>query len=157
MDQKGMSPLIATLMLIGFATAIGIVIMNFGRAEVEEGAQCAVGIDLKIPVINKEEQVCFDRAKKQLFFILENGPNIRVEGVTLNLLAEKKTDTFEVPETKMEKIATVLKQVPYNEEEFGALKRIKFTPKIKLYEEELFCAEQAIEFTDIRDCKTKAK
>jgi len=153
MDKRGMSPLIATLLLIAFAVAIGVVIMNFGRAQVEMEAECTINIGLKFSEVGGEEQFCLDRAKNQLFLIVENGINIKVEGLIVNIIGSKKAITHELADAKMEKAGVYMKYLTYDIEEIGELRQIKVVPKVKMYDEELVCQEKAIVLEEVRDCK----
>ena len=56
MNKKAISPIIATLLLISFAVALGVVIMNFGRAQVELEAQCAIEIGLDLAEVEGEKE-----------------------------------------------------------------------------------------------------
>nr|MBT4247346.1 hypothetical protein [Candidatus Woesearchaeota archaeon] len=64
MDKRGIAPLIATMLLISFAVSLGMVVMNFGRAQVELQAQCAIDVNLKISEIAGAKEVCLDPAKQ---------------------------------------------------------------------------------------------
>lgn len=148
-----MAPLVATLLLIAFAIALGVVIMNFGRAQVEMEAQCTINIGLKFSVVGGEEQFCLDRSKNQLFFIVENGVNIKVEELVVNIIGTKQALTHELADAKIEKAGTFMRYVPYDAGEIGDLRQIKIIPKVKMYDEELICQEKAIVLENVRDCK----
>ena len=66
MNKRGIAPLIATLLLISFAVAVGVVIMNFGRAQVELEAQCAIDIGLRLAKIGGSQDICYDSTKKNI-------------------------------------------------------------------------------------------
>src|SRR3989338_3340522 len=68
--KKGVSPLIATVLLIAFAVALGAVVMNWGRsfvqqqtAEAEKTTQtklgCALKVNLKVAEIDNTPQACY--------------------------------------------------------------------------------------------------
>lgn len=150
--KKGVTPLMITLLLISFAVAVGVVIMNFGAAEVEEAAECPINIGLKLAVISGQEQLCYDAAKKDIAFTLENGVNIKVEGLIFNAIGNKKAESFELNEAKMIKAGNYLGQVAYDSSVSGEIQQIKITPKIVLYDAEQICSEQALVVEGIRSC-----
>lgn len=154
MNKRGLSPLMATFLLIAFAVAVGVLIMNFSRAHLEKEAQCGIEIGLHFSEINNEKQVCLDKNKKELFFIIENGPALKVEGLIVDYIGKEKTKTFEIINSSMEKVASLMKRIPYSTEEFGQPRQIKFIPKIKLYQEETLCPEQALIAEHILECQT---
>ena len=151
MDKRGMAPLVATLLLIAFAVALGVVIMNFGRAQVEMEAQCTIDIGLKFSNIGGEEQFCFDATTNELAFTLENGVNIKLEGLIVNIIGTKKAVSSELKDP-IGKAATYMKRVPYNVNEVGTVRQIKIVPKVNMYDEELVCGEKAIVLEKFRNC-----
>lgn len=64
MDKRGLSPLVATLLLVVFALAIGTVTMNWGKSYVEQIKEGTVsGATSDVQVINLKE---IDTPLKQL-------------------------------------------------------------------------------------------
>lgn len=152
MKKKGITPLMATLLLISFAVALGVVIMSFGRAQVDLEAQCSIDVNLKFSVVGGEEQFCIDQAKKQLFFVVENGINIEVVGLVVNIIGTEKVQTYDLNDAKIEKAAAYMKYVPYDTAAIGTLRQIKIIPKVNMYDEELICQEKGIILEAVRDC-----
>lgn len=152
-NKRALTPLMITFLLVSFAVAVGVVVINLGRAEVEEKAECTLEIGLKLSEVGGEEQFCLDRAKEQLFFTVENGVNIKVEGLVMNVIGTKKAESYELGEAKMEKAGVFLKYVPYSLEEMGEIKQVKVIPKVNLFDKELICQEQGLVVEKVRDCK----
>lgn len=150
--KRGITPLMATFLLVSFAVALGVVIMNFGKAEVEEGAQCTIHVGLKFSEVGGEEQFCLERAKEQLFFVVENGINIKVEGLVVNIIGSQKAVTYDLGDAKIEKAGAYMKYVPYPLKEIGELRQAKIIPKVNMFDEELICQEKAVIAEKIRNC-----
>lgn len=148
-DKKAITPLMATFLLISFAVAIGVVIMNLGRAQVEENAQCAVDIGMKLAVIGGNEQLCYDTNAKSLQFTVENGVNIKVVGLIANIIDEQKAESFEL-DAAIIKAGNYRGNVHYSAA--GPLKQVKISPKVILHEEEQICTEQAIVKENVGNC-----
>lgn len=148
-----MAPLVATLLLIAFAVALGVVIMNFGRAQVEMEAQCTINVGMKFAEVSGEKQFCIDRSKNELFFSIENGVNIKVEGLVVNIIGTKQAKTYDLGDAKIEKAGVFMKYLPFAAGEIGEIRQIKIVPKVNMYDEELVCQEKAIVLEDIRDCR----
>ncbi|MBU0470359.1 MAG: hypothetical protein KKA62_02640 [Nanoarchaeota archaeon] len=142
----------ATLLLISFAVALGVVIMNFGRAQVESEAECPVNIGLQLSVVSKIEQVCYNSGENDLFFTVENGVNTEVDGLIVNIIGTEKAETFEMPETRIGKAGVYLGHVSYDQSVSGEIRQVKISPKVKLYEEEEICVDQAIVLEEIKEC-----
>ena len=151
-NKRGVTPLILTFLLISFAVAVGVVVMNLGRAQVEEAAECAVNVNLHFAAVSGENQLCYDSANRRLSFTVENGVNIKVEGLIVNLIGTEKAETFELNEAKMIKAGTYVANIPFDRTTGGEIKQLKITPKIKPLEEEIICQEQALVLEGVKEC-----
>ena len=150
MDKRGISPIVATLLLISFAIALGVVIMTFGKAQVELEAQCPINIGLKLANIGGEEQLCYQNG--ELKFTLENGVNINVDGLIVNIIGTNRAETFELNDAVMSKAGIFLGNVPYNLASGGEIRQVKISPKIVLYDEEQICPDKALIIEKVRNC-----
>lgn len=150
--KEGVTPLMVTMLLLSLAVAVGVVVMNFGRAQVEENAQCAIDIGAHFSSISGQEQFCYDAGKKVLSFTVENGLNIKVEGLIVNIIGSEKAETFELNDAKMIKAGTYLGKVLFDTAAGGQIKQVKITPKIVLYDKEEICGEQALVKEEVRGC-----
>jgi flagellin-like protein len=151
-EKRGISPIIATLLLIAFAIALGVVIMNFGRAQVELEAQCPVNVGLKLAEIGGEREICYDTEAKKIKFTVENGVNVKVEGLIFNVIGSEKAESYDVPDAKIIKAGTYLGSISYGYAKSGKIRQIKITPKVILYDEEQICVEKALIVEDVREC-----
>jgi len=150
--KKAMAPLVATLLLISFAVALGIVIMNFGRAQVDLEAQCPIEVGLEFSEISGERELCIDKEKNDIYFAIENGVNSDVEGVIVNVIGTERAESYDLDDAQMDLAGNYLTHIGYNEELSGDIKQMKVIPIIVLYEEEEICVEQALVTEEIREC-----
>ena len=141
-----------TMLLLSLAVAVGVVVMNFGRAQVEDKAQCAIDIALQLSSIGGQEQLCYDAGKKALSFTVENGVNIKVEGLIINIIGSEKAETFELNDAKLIKAGTYVGKVAFDIVTGGQIKQVKITPKVVLYDTEQICSEQAIVVESVGNC-----
>lgn len=150
--KEGVTPLMITMLLLSLAVAVGVVIMNFGRAQVEENAQCAIDIGLHFASIGGQEQFCYDAGKKALSFTVENGLNIKVEGLIVNVIGSEKAETLELNDAKMSKAGTYVGKAAFDSAAGGQIRQVKITPKVVLYDAEQICGEQALVVESVRNC-----
>ncbi len=148
MDKLGIAPLVATLLLISFAVSLGVVVMNFGRAQVELEAQCPLKIDLKFAQISDKDDICFDTAKNELRFTVENGVNIKISGLLVNIIGTEKAETFDLSNAVIEKGGIYLGKTIFS----GGIRQVKITPKIVLQAEEQICTEKALVGEAVANC-----
>lgn len=142
----------ATFLLVSFAVAVGVVVMNFGRAQVEEAAECSLNTDLKLAQIGGTEQLCYDATAQKLLFTVENGVNIKVEGLVVNIIGTNKAETMELNDAVMVLAGTYVGTINYDSSVNGAIRQVKITPKVTLYEQELFCPEQSVVVEKVKEC-----
>lgn len=92
-NKKGVSPLIATVILIVFAVALGSVVMNWGRGYVgeyteqadqiaQENRVCGAQASLRIAELGGEKKIC--QQNTQLNFYVENTGQINIQAVLVN-------------------------------------------------------------------------
>ncbi|MEK6905586.1 MAG: hypothetical protein AABX24_04250 [Nanoarchaeota archaeon] len=152
LSKEGITPLMIGFLLISFAVAIGVVVLNLGSAQVEEDAQCSMDIGLRFSKISGEEQVCYDAAKKIFSFSVENGVNINVNGIVVNVIGTQKAESFELNDAKMGKAGVYLGRIPYDAAASGEIRQVKISPKIVPYDVEEVCIDQAIVVEKVKLC-----
>jgi hypothetical protein len=156
MNKRAISPLVSTIILIVLAVGIGILVMNWGRAQLEAGAKCSIDTEMNIVTLNGIPQVCYSGSAENGFvkFILENGANTDIETIQIRIIGSKEVYLQELSDSAIEKGYTLQKIVPYNFDLFGGIRQVKLAPKIIIYPEEpsLLCPEQAIILENINPC-----
>lgn len=154
-NKRGMSPLVATIILILFAVVLGVIILNWGRAQIVKSAKCPINCDMNIVYLNGKPQICYagQGDTGYIEFYLENGVNIDVAGVLLRIIGDKDLYQTEVTD-KIERGYTLKKTIPYNFNLFGKIEQIRIVPKINTYpgEPPLICQEQALTVANLNPC-----
>ncbi len=145
MNKFGIAPLIATLLLLSFAISLGVVIMNFGRAAVELQAQCPLNIDLAFAEIGGKQDIC--SSGSELKFTVENGVNMKVTGLVINVIGTDSAETFDL-NAAIEKGGIHLGKAAFS----GGVRQVKITPKIQLQGEEQICTEKALITETVGNC-----
>jgi len=154
--KRGISPLLATVILLILAVGLGVIVMNWGRASLEAGSQCAVNLNLKLVEVEGIPQVCYSGAgpNGQVSFIVENGPNADISQLQLRIIGSKKIYMTDLADSSIKANYPLMKTIPYNFDLFGSIKQIKLIPRVILFPNEppLVCSEQALILEDIREC-----
>lgn len=143
--------MLATVFLIILAVGLGVVVMNFGRAQIEDSAKCSVNIGLKLVELNSQKQVCLDKANNQIYFIVENGPNIDIEMSRLRVIGSEAVLVKDIRE-RIEKLGTLMQYVDYNYTKYGEALQFKLTPRVSLYDQNEYCEEQSVVVENVREC-----
>lgn len=92
--KKGVSPLVATFLLILFSIALGAVVMTWGRSYVEgaaavaeqktESVSCDFDASVGIRKVSGESRVCYSNGAIQ--FLIENTGIVDVRGITVQVI-----------------------------------------------------------------------
>jgi len=152
-SKRGITPLFATIILVLFASAIGVVAINVGRAQIEVNTQCSLEIGLQASILNNQPQVCLIPTANQLFFIMENGQTIDIEALRIRIIGEDGILVKELDDSRIERGNPLLRYEEYNVQRYGNVRQVKFTPKIKLYDQNIYCNEQAFILENVRECE----
>lgn len=169
-SKKGVSPLIATVLLIAFAVALGAVVMNWGRGYVEDTAniarersdtevKCASDVDIAIVEIDGTPQICYNdtgNAQNKLEFIIENRKALDVEYLQARLIGEATrvpyTVTLGTTESNLTTNEAKYVVFNYTEATYGLPQQVKLTPVIKVAGQEVVCSQNAEVATGIKPC-----
>lgn len=141
-----------SILLLSFAVAVGVVVMNFGRANVEEQAECNIDPGLQFSNVSGQLQICYDFVGRALQFTVENGININITGLVINVIGTEKAHSFELNDAAMPRAGTYLGKVHYDSVVGKAIRQVKITPKVKLQDTEEICVDKALIVETISDC-----
>jgi len=155
MNKKGISPLISTVVLLLFAIILGLIVMNWGKGQVEAASKCPADAGLKIVELNNIPEICYAGTGENgyIHFIVENGPRLDIGGIQMTVIGTKKV--YNVNIKKPVKMAhSILRDIPHDFNEFGDIRQVKIYPKISISpgEDPVLCTDQAIVLDKIRSC-----
>ena len=147
MNKRALSPLIATVLLIAFAVAIGAVLMAYSGTLGECG-----GTETNIPLNSGSPDICYDETKQTLKFSLENLGKEDLELLKLTFYGSKDILNVDVEEP-LGISETKRFTIPYNQPALGALEKLKIIPVIKDGDDEVICpADKSLIIEGIPSC-----
>ena len=151
-NKKGVSPLIATILLIAFAVALGAVVMSWGKnvesssADVLSIEKCA-HVNLKVEKVNDVPQVFYGGTGSDGFvkFTIANTGSYDVDQLIVWVIGEKDTNIIELKQSSIKVGYPLIKEIKHDFNKYGNVKKLKFVPKIKIDDSYITCAKNAIE------------
>jgi len=167
-NKKGVSPLIATVLLIAFAVALGAVIMNWGRgfvqdrtAEVEKTTEietsCALDVQLHISEIGGTPEICFGGSDTAgyLEFTLENDGRKDIK--ELGIVIGGQTGIYQNSSLNSSEIiagGAIFKNISYDFSQYGPMKYVRFIPKIDIGGVTTVCSGSSLQkdSEELRNC-----
>jgi len=164
-SKKGVSPLVATILLIAFAIALGAVVMSYGSAyysNKQVGAavtspieQCAM-ITLSVYAINDKQQVCYggEGANGYVNFMLDNQGNVDINQLTVTIIGEKgsKEHILTPLISKGQIFDKRDRTLAYSFDDNGKIFQIQIRPYIKVDDTLQVCIDKQIVIDNIKKC-----
>lgn len=153
-SKKGVSPLIATILLISFAVALGSVVMNWGlNLNLAKSEDKCAPVEIKIRNIGNAE-VCFG-GNGYINFVIDNTGNSDINGLSIWIIGEKGTRLFDMDNILVRK-GTLYdkkdKEVTYDFSTYGSIKQVQFIPKIKSQQTTEICPKNAVKADKVGVC-----
>ncbi|PIN74486.1 hypothetical protein COV18_07580 [Candidatus Woesearchaeota archaeon CG10_big_fil_rev_8_21_14_0_10_37_12] len=158
-SRKGITPLVATILLVAFSVGLGALVMSWGEEYVRENAEFAQGaaevksecLAASISLINiaGQSQACI--SDKGLELWIDNGPK-EVYQIQARIAGRTGVDVIDnILQEPLLAINAVKALVHYNQE-IGDILQVKLTPMILKQEGFALCPEAAINIEQIGAC-----
>jgi len=155
--KRGVSPLIATVLLISFTVALGSVVLNWGKnLDISNSKEGCSGIEIEIQNI-ADVEVCYAGSGPDAYinFIISNSGNEDINGLGIWLVGEKGTKLLDLGDLSIKK-GEILDikddSVKYDFNTYGKIKRVQFIPKIRTSDSIDICTRNSIEAKLIGIC-----
>lgn len=166
--KEGVSPLIATVLLIAFTVALGAVVMNWGRGfvqtqtnEAEKTTQikigCATKVSLQVSVIDNTDQICYGGAAANGYIELrlDNLDETNdIKGLSVSVSGDNGVyNNDSINSTIPVGLSTFL-NLSYSYTSYGRVKKVKIVPKIMIGGIVTPCGGSGVEksASEIRNC-----
>ena len=149
--------MIATILLIAFAVALGSVVMNWGLSlDLGRSGDKCRDVGIKIRNIDATE-VCFGGFGQNGYinFVIDNTGLTDINGLAIWIIGDKGTRLFDLDSILVKKGALYDKkdkEVSYDFSAFGNIKQIQFIPKVRAEQATEICPKNAIKAEKIGVC-----
>lgn len=142
-SKKGVSPLIATILLIAFAVALGAVVMQLGAGLASD--ECSSDLQLSVKGFP-----CVDGNKVKLS--LKNSGNSNIDGVNVWIYGANEGIKTKNIDELIPTSGTFNIDIEYDKSIYGEVSQIDIIPKYKKDSELLSCDNAKIEIDQISKC-----
>jgi FlaG/FlaF family flagellin (archaellin) len=166
-SKKGLSPLIAAVLLIVVVVGIGAVVTGIVRNYVTENKQvitekasdmkCGIEVSINIPTVADELRICNTSigGDPAIQFTLENSGSATIDDMQVKFFG---TSGFEANDTVITDYAYTFDAG--NTESFNVtysvagLQQVKLVPRVKVVgrSDKAYCTDAALSFEDISQC-----
>jgi flagellin-like protein len=141
-NKRGMSPLIATMLLIAFAVALGALIINIGPGIIQGDNKP----DCSAITMDVNPYFCY---AENLIKISVKNSGKAVESVTLKISDANADNNLVLKDSKLGAGAIMQKEVPYVK---TGKTYVSLTPSIMFKDQAVPCPEPSIELEDLPNC-----
>lgn len=159
-SRKGITPLVATILLVAFSVGLGALVMSWGEDYIEEKAEFVQGTaevksgcdtaQLSIIKISGQQQACIGANGIQLW--IDNGPDVDLFNIHARIAGENGINVIEgILAQPLVKSNAVKVVVPYDRT-ISPILQLKLTPKIWTGSTSVTCAQTAITLERLQPC-----
>lgn len=160
-DKRAVSPLIATVLLIAFAVALGAVVMNWGHGQVQDTGAC-LDTEFTIEKIDSKPSICYVQGVRRpneqypsntLHIMASNQGSQAIDDIKLSLITESGEIINPLLDEGLGAFETKKFRYSYNGN-FGGLRKVRIIPIIETgTEETLICKEGVTEVISVPVCQ----
>lgn len=112
-SKKGISPLIATVLLIAFAVSIGTLIMNIGKDVIANIGDCNE-VKLEVQTVNGKPLFCYDPGNKKINMMVKNTGSVDIKYLKLGITTpDFNHEEIIIEESSLKSGKTVTKSIDY--------------------------------------------
>lgn len=157
-NRRGVSPLVATVLLIAFSVALGAVVMSWGESYIEKKATFVNGAgevggscgsaSISILKVKDIPQVC--ASGDQIDIFIRNG-DVELSGIKALVVGADGVAVVENILTQPLKIADGVKTTIAHQP-VGTVEQVVLTPSVDRSGVREFCRESETKIEDIRPC-----
>ena len=159
-SKKGVSPLIATVLLIAFAVALGAIVMNWGReyiedtqasVEMRQAETNACTFDVSLSLVELGEKPCVDSDNPIIFYaIIENSDNADITGFKATLFGNNLVADYEY-NTTIKRVESKIIAIPLGPYGMSGADKVSIIPKVRIKgaQQDTYCVNSKLEIDDI--------
>jgi len=150
MIKRAMSPLFSTIILIGFAMALGGVVMSWGKEgyTIEKPVGACKQASLALISYGPNRGIC--TKENRLYFNIQNNGEIDLDGIKISILGDEGVDTALINKKLM--VADISKlDAEYSG--VGKIEKVIFTPQFTVLGQEKLCPKNGFSAERIGECQ----
>ncbi|MFC1741943.1 hypothetical protein ACFL3V_05385 [Nanoarchaeota archaeon] len=168
-SKKGLSPLIAAVLLIVVVVGIGAVVTGIVRNYVTENKQtitekasdmkCGIEVNVDIPTVADELRICHNTTNYHVKFTLENTGSATIDDLQVKFFGTGGFDandtvvtqsTLADPDGSYDSGNTEEFTVVYDNAAVGTLQQVKIVPRVKVVgrSDKAYCTDAGLTYTE---------
>lgn len=150
MRKKAMSPLFSTIILIGFAIALGGVVMSWGKGGYTMESSVVECQQTSLSLVSYGENKGICSSDNKLYFTIQNNGEVELEGIKVSVLGDKEIYAGDI-DRPMNPADIVKLELEHSN--VGKIEKVIFTPKFNYLNKEKLCPKNGFSIENIGECK----
>lgn len=147
--HKGISPLIATVLLVAFAVAIGTLIMNWVPDNASNVGDCA-DTNIVVQEIHGGPLFCYDMLEGKIRVMIKNEGSTDIQRLKMRVIsADFSSEDIDIPESAVKQGTANTLNINYVR---SGKFRVEIMPVISSAGKEKICADKEVFIDDIGPC-----
>jgi len=153
MNKRGVTPLVATLMLISFSIGLGAIVMSWGQQYIEEKAEFITAaqvmpagcdpVSVSLITLAGAKQICLAPLTRTIKAFIENGPDSVVENIKSRIVGSDGIDEVEpVLQSPLARAGSGTATFSYKQ--VGIVKQVKMIPYVTVDGKKQYCDKRSI-------------
>lgn len=160
--KKAIAPLIATVILVGFAVALAALVIDWHAGYLEETQEtakegssrkisCSLLLNFNIATVHGEQQLCYNNETEKIEVSVDNGDDVTIDEVYIRLL-NNESEGFgpdRLQDISEQNITLGEGQVKkgfynYSEEDNGTIEEVTIFPALLIDDVIKLCGESSV-------------
>lgn len=153
MNKRGVTPLVATLMLISFSIGLGAIVMSWGQHYIEEKAEFITAaqvmplgcdpVSVSLITLAGARQICLAPLTRTIKAFIENGPDATIDNLKARVVGSDGIDEIEpVLQSTLARAGSGTATFLYKQ--VGSVKQVKMIPYVTVEGKKQYCDKRSI-------------
>ncbi len=156
MNKKGISPLLATILLVSFAVSLGVFVISILPMIINGNNQeLCLNARVELKEVNNIINLCYDKKDNSLKGIFVNSGTVDVIGFKLIIIGDKDSTSIEIEKNlKPQDLFDVRNTGIKLNKEIGNIIQVDIVPIVNENNNKVICSEKSkkMSYTDIPNC-----
>lgn len=160
-SRKGITPLVATVLLVAFSIGLGAIVMSWGEDYIEEKAEFVQGTaeiksacdmaNINVIKIGGQPQACIKDGNIRIW--IDNGPEVDLTNIHARIAGTTGIGVVDnILFNPLERGNAAQALIPYEQDKVGEVRQVKLTPKIWTGQKMALCSQAAIKVENFTPC-----
>lgn len=149
MSKKAMSPLLSTIILIGFAIALGGIVMSWGKSGYTVAKPVVECKQTSLSLISYGENKGICSKDNKLYFSIQNNGEIDLDGIKISILGNNEIYSSTID--KQINVAEIVK-LDLEYQNIVKIEKVIFTPRFIYLDKERLCPKNGFSIDKVEEC-----